>query len=79
MNNKIIFLGGAYTFSGTSFSNESNGIDIYDDNTGNWSAGTVSPGVSGVMVASVGSQLIYAGFMYANSSTITNTIVLMTF
>ena len=76
-NNKIVFLGGANLFSGSGFSNESDGIDIYDDNSESWSVGSVSP-VSGVMAASVGSQIIYVGFMWGNATTITNTMIIIT-
>ena len=77
LKNKAVFLGGANSFSGKYFLNESGGIDIYDDGTGNWKAGSVSPGVCGMMAASVGSQIIYVGFMWdnGNRNIIANTMV----
>lgn len=77
IKNKAVFLGGANLFSGQYFLNESGGIDIYDDVTGNWKAGSVSPGVCGMMAASVGSQIIYVGFMWDNGNTnsIANTMI----
>ena len=77
-NNKIVFLGGAYSFSGIAFTNESHAIDIYDDNTGAWSVATISPGVSGVMAASLGTKIVYIGFMFANGTSITNTMMIIT-
>ena len=77
-NNKIVFLGGAYSFSGLAFTNESHAIDIYDDNTGAWSVATISPGVSGVMAASLGTKIVYIGFMFANGTSITNTMMIIT-
>ncbi len=76
-NNKVLFLGGARSLSGVKFFNESGAIDIYDDNTGNWSAGTVSPAVSGVMAASSGMKVIFTGFMWNNATTITNTMTIV--
>ena len=77
-NNKIVFLGGAHSFSGIAFTNESQAIDIYDDNTGGWSVATISPGVSGVMAASLKTKIVYIGFMFANGTTISNTMMIIT-
>jgi hypothetical protein len=73
VKNKVVFLGGAYSFTGQYFSNETGEIDIYDDTTGGWAVGSVSPGVCGMMAASVGSQIIYVGFMWGNTTT--NTMI----
>jgi len=78
ISNKAVFLGGANSFSGKYFSNESGGIDIYDDVTGSWYTGSVSPGVCGMMAASIGLKIIYVGFMWKNSTTIANTMVTLT-
>lgn len=76
-DNKVVFLGGAFNFSGVYFSIESGAIDVYDDNTGQWYAGLVSPNVSGTLAASVGTQIIYTGFMWDNGTTTSNTIVIV--
>lgn len=77
IKNKAVFLGGAYTFAEGYFSNEAGEIDIYDDDTGSWNVGSASPGVCGMMAASVGSQIIFVGFMWdaGSSNTITNAMI----
>lgn len=77
VKNKVVFLGGAYSFTGQYFSNETGEIDIYDDTTGGWAVGSVSPGVCGMMAASVGSQIIYVGFMWENNTTTNAMITLL--
>lgn len=76
-NNKIVLLGGATTFPGTGIWNESGAIDVYNDNTGTWSAGGISPGVNGVMASSLGNKIVYVGFMSNGSTTITNTMMII--
>lgn len=77
VNNKILFVGGAHSVSDVVFLDESGAVDMYDDNTGQWFTGIVSPPVNGVMAASAGNQLVLAGFMSANAMTINNTMVLL--
>lgn len=75
--NKVVFLGGAFDFSGVSFPFESGSIDVYDDNTGQWFTGSASPNVCCVMAAAVGTKIIYSGFMWNNGTTTTNTLVIV--
>src|SRR5574338_826979 len=77
VNNKAVFLSGAFSFNGYYFSNESGDIDMYDDTTGSWSVGSISPAARGMMAASVGSKIIYVGFMSASFGT-ANTMVILT-
>lgn len=77
LKNKIVFMGGAYSYSDGNFFNETGGIDVYDDATGTWSVGSVSPDVCGMMAATVGSQIIYVGFMWGNGTTTTNTMIII--
>ena len=75
--NKILLLGGNHYYNGMIFSEESEYIDVYDDSTENWITGRVSPGVGGVMSASVGSKIITTGYMYNDNTTIANTLAIL--
>lgn len=77
-NNKVVFLGGAYSFSGRYFSIESAEVDVYNDNIGEWFSSKVSPNISGMMAATIGTKIIYTGFMSDNGTTTSNTLVILT-
>lgn len=75
-NNKVVFLGGAYSFSGRYFSTEAGEVDVYNDNVGNWFSSSISS-ISGMMAATIGTKIIYAGFMGNNGTTTTNTMAIL--